>query len=493
MPLTLEGLLFAGLLALDRVPADGAVAPAAAAWPLDIYFDLKQTVAYSSGWPTFGLTLAALVLFRSALLALTATLADGPDASIRKALRSAVGLGLLSVVLLLPVAVLFFAAVAIRYAPFAWVAGGLGLVIGWRLCRRGVGLDAGVTAKGIPVPELSSFLLYALFVVGLGAAITSLSGRPALAALLIACIGPFHALVWIGWRRRAAEGVTSSEGRLVAALTFFLVLAFFISSGIDRNLRDYDVVPADYEGSLLVFGGADSTSRTGALADLDPGALGYRRDQTKVLSYARNGPRYEAVDTRGSLDAIAVRVGEQIEETRPEPVVLLGHSQAALILDRIYDRNRAAPDAAAVISPSPTRPPSLEVPPPNEDGQGRVGGDLARVFAVLLDVINLASYDIDVPSAPVDLERVEVVDAGTPRLALWALGDSVLLEDDWRRPGETNLVVFSDHVGATRNPRALDSARLFLQGEDIPTDDASWRSVLVNVLRYAFEPWRPGR
>jgi hypothetical protein len=494
MPLTLEGLLLAGLLVVDRVPPRGTVAPAAAAWPFDIYFDLKQTVAYSTGWPTFGLTLAALVLFRSALLALTATLADGPGASIRKALRSAVGLGLLSVVLLLPVAVLFFAAVAIRYAPFAWVAGGLGFVIGWRLCRRGVGLDAGVTAKGIPVPELSSFLLYALFVVGVGAAITSLSDRsPAWAALLIACIGPIHALVWIGWRRRAAEGVTSSEGRLVAALTFFLFLAFFISSVIDRNLRDYDVVPADYEGSLLVLGGADSTSRTGALADLDPGALGYRRDQTKLLSYGRNGPRYEAVDTRGNLDAIALRVAEQIAETRNEPVVLLGHSQASLILDRIYDRNRAAPDAAAVISPSPTRPPSLEVPPPNEEGRGRVGGDLARAFAVLLDVINLPTYDIDVPSAPVDLERVEVVDAGTPRLALWALGDSVLLEDDWRRPGETNLVVFSDHVGATRNPRALDSARLFLQGEDIPSDDASWRSVLVNVFRYAFEPWRPGR
>jgi hypothetical protein len=112
---------------------------------------------------------------------------------------------------------------------------------------------------------------------------------------------------------------------------------------------------------------------------------------------------------------------------------------------------------------------------------------------VLLDVVNLATFDIDVPSAPVDLERVEVTDAGTPRLALWALGDSVLLEGDWRRPGETNLVVFSDHVGATRNPRALDSARRFLQGEDISPDDATWRSALVNVFRFAFEPWRPGR
>ena len=494
LPLTLEGLLLAALLLLDMVPANGTVAPAAAVWPFDLYFDLKETVAYSSSWLTFGLTLAALILVRSTLLALTATLADGRGASIRKALRGAIGLGLVGVFLLLPVAVMFFAAVAIRYAPFAWVGGGLGLVIGWRLCRRGVGLDTGAAGEGGPAPELSSFLLYAVALMGLGAAISSLSGRSTVvAALLVACAGPLHALVWIGWRRRATEGVPSSEGRVVAALAFFLFLAFFISSVIDRNLRDYDVVPADYEGSLLVLGGADSTSRTGALADLDPGALGYRRDQMELLSYAQGGRRYQAVDTRKDLDAIAVRVAEQIAETRPEPVVLLGHSQAALILDRIYDSNRAGPDSAAVISPSPTRPPSLKVPPPNEDGAGRVGGDLARGFAVLLDFVNFATYDIDVPSAPVDLERVEVADADTPRLALWALGDSVLLENDWRRRGETNLVVFSDHVGATRNPRALDSARQFLQGEDVPADDASWRSVLVNALRYAFEPWRPGR
>jgi hypothetical protein len=494
LPLTIEGFVLAALLLLDRVPANATVAPAAAAWPFDLYFDLKQTVAYSSGWVTFGLALGVLILFRSTLLALTATLADGPDASIRRALRGAVGLGLFGVLLLLPVAVMYFAAVAIRYAPFAWVAGGLGLVVSWRLCRRGVGLDAGVAATGVPVPELSSFVLYAIALMGLGAAIASLSGRsPALAALLVVCVGPLHALVWIGWRSRAAQGVTSSEGRVITTVAFFLFLAFFISSGIDRNLRDYDVVPADYEGSLLVLSGADSTSRTGALADLDPGALGYGPDQTELLSYARNRYRYEAVDTRGNLDAIAVRVAEQIAEPRNDPVVLLGHSQAALILDRIYDRNRTGPDVAAIISPSPTRPPALDVPPPGENGTGRVGGDLARGFAVFLDVVNLATYDLDVPSAPVDLERVEVTDADTPRLALWALGDSVLLDGDWRRPGETNLVVFSDHVGATRNPRALDSARLFLQGEDISPDDATWRSVLVNVFRYAFEPWRPGR
>jgi hypothetical protein len=184
-------------------------------------------------------------------------------------------------------------------------------------------------------------------------------------------------------------------------------------------------------------------------------------------------------------------MAEQIGETRAEPVVLLGHSQASLILDRILDANRAAPDAAAVISPSPSRPPSVDLPPPGENGEGRVGGDLARAFADLMDLLNLTPYDVDSSASPTNVERVVASNAGTPRLSLWALGDSVLLESDWRRQGEVNLVVFSDHVGATRNPRALDSARLFLQGENVAADDASWRSILVNVFRYAFEPFRP--
>ena len=493
IPLTIEGLLFAVLLLLDVLPVSGAVAPATAAWPFDLYFDLKQSVAIASSWLNFGITVAALVLFRSALLGLTATFADGRDASVARAFRNALGLGLGAVVLLLPVAALYFIAVAIRYAPFAWIAGGLGLVITWRLCRRGVGLDTGVGTGGRPVPEFSSFLLYAVALMGLGAALTTLSDRSmALAALLLACAGPFHAVVWLGWRRRAADGTTSSEGRLVATLAFFVFLAFFLASGIDRNLRDYDVVPADYEGSLLLLGGVDSTTQTGALADLDSGALGYQRAQTELLSYAQDGDRYVAADTRGNLDVISIRVAEQIAEPRDEPVVLLGHSQASLILDRILDDGPAAPDAAAVISPSPSRPPSVDLPPPGEDGAGRVGGDLARGFAGLMDLANLTPYDIDAPASPTNVEPVEAADSDVPRLSLWALGDSILLETDWRREGEVNLVIFSDHVGATRNPRALESARLFLAGEDVDADDSSWRSVLVNVFRYAFEPWRPG-
>jgi hypothetical protein len=74
---------------------------------------------------------------------------------------------------------------------------------------------------------------------------------------------------------------------------------------------------------------------------------------------------------------------------------------------------------------------------------------------------------------------------------VWALGDSVWLDRDWRRPGELNVVSLSDHVGATNDGRALQTVRRFFEGRSIEGDHASWRGALVVILRYAFEPWRP--
>jgi hypothetical protein len=78
-----------------------------------------------------------------------------------------------------------------------------------------------------------------------------------------------------------------------------------------------------------------------------------------------------------------------------------------------------------------------------------------------------------------------------PRLAVWALGDSVWLQGDWRRAAEVNLVAMSDHVGATNDARAVSAARRFFSGGRVAQDSASWRGALAAALRYAFEPWRP--
>jgi hypothetical protein len=491
LPLTLEGVVFGVLIATGFLPADAAVAPASAAFPFDVYFDLKQAIAYSSGWVMLGVTIVASVLFRSALLAATARLSDR-HGSFVVAYRNALWLSLRASLFLFPAAAMYFITIATSYAPFIWVAALLGVVPALLFCRRGASLSTGGASGSGVVPEAASFLLYAALLIGVGAAISVLSeGSAGLAALLVACLGPLHATVWLGWRERAYDGVSSTEGRLVSLVYVVLVVGLLGVSLYDRNLRDFEIVPADRRGTLLLLGGADSSTKTGALVDLEPGALGFRPEQARLLSYRADGGPYRAGDTHADLDRVATRIGAQIEEIEEEPRLLLGHSQASLILDRMTRSGVTLPERSAVISPAPQVPPQLDVPEPGETGEGRVGGDLARSFSVLLDLVGMTPYDIDSPASPTNLDTLRVAGSERTRLALWSLGDSVLLDTDWRRRGETNLVVLSDHVGATRNPRALEAAGLWLQGEDVDSDAASWRSVLVNVYRYAFEPWRP--
>jgi len=490
IPLTLEGVVFGALIVFDLLPADAAVAPASAVFPFDVYFDLKQAVAYSSGWVVFGVTVAAAVFFRSAILAATARLSDH-HGSFAVAFRNALRLSLRAALFLLPAAAMYFIAIATSYAPFIGLAALLGVMPALLFARRGASLSTGGASGSGAVPETAAFLLYAALLMGAGAAISVLSGRSAgLAALLVACLGPLHATVWLGWRERAYDGASSSEGRLVSLVYVMLAVGLLGTSLYDRNLRDFEIVPADRQGTLLLLGGADSSTRTGALVDLEPGALGFRPEQARLLSYRADGGPYRAGDTHADLDKVAPRIGAQIEEV-DGPSVLLGHSQASLILDCLVRSGGSLPERSAVISPAPQVPPQLDVPEPGETGEGRVGGDLARGFSTLLDLVSMTPYDIDSPASPTNLDTLRVADPDRSRLALWALGDSILLDTDWRRRGETNLVVLTDHVGATRNPRALEAAGGWFQGKHVGSDDGSWRSVLVNVYRFAFEPWRP--
>ncbi|MGH2729828.1 MAG: hypothetical protein ACRDJI_04385, partial [Actinomycetota bacterium] len=202
------------------------------------------------------------------------------------------------------------------------------------------------------------------------------------------------------------------------------------------------------------------------------------------------GHGYTAEDTRGDLSAVADFMSEQIADAET-PRVVLGHSQASLIVDEMLSRGVSTLDRVVVLAPSLAPPPSIDIPDPDESGPGKAGGDVARGFAHFLDFVGFTPFDVDAPASPTNLSPAAVADADVPRLAVWALGDSVWLEGDWRRPGEINVVALTDHVGVTNNARAFSAARDFLAGKEVAGDEASWRGFLVSAFRYAFEPWRP--
>ncbi|MDQ3915345.1 MAG: hypothetical protein M3323_08470 [Actinomycetota bacterium] len=492
-PLAAEGVIAAALVVTGAFPGNGSAAASAAVFPLDVFFDAKQALAHGRGWPWFAAAAVLSVLLRGGVLAATLWLKDGRPVAFEVAWWRCLRLVAFAFVAMLPSAVLFFAGVAIRYAPFVWAAALLGFVPAVYCARRAAALDVGAgSPAGKGVPEIGTFLGYAFVVTTLAAAMSVLGGTGRWAtALLLACTGPLHALYLLGWRSHLEEETYPAGGAVAVAVTIVTVLALGAATLFDRYVREAPPAGrAPAEGTLALLGGADSTSETGALSEIDPRDFGFVASDTVVLSYARAARRYSAEDTHGSLDAIAETVGAQLQVLDP-PIVVLGHSQAAGILDRLPDG--AFPDAAVVVAPPPRAGPPVEVPAPGERGPGKPGGDAARILAAALDGIGLPGFDVDAPAAPVHLDdRPGAPRRGTRRLAVWALGDSVWLQGDWRRPGEVNVVAISDHVGAVNDERAVSAARRFFAGAPVSSDSASWRGALAAALRYAFEPWRPG-
>lgn len=494
-PLVIEGVVGALLVGSGAFPAGAASVPATAAFPMDVYFDLEQSLAYARGWAWFAASVGFGILVRAGVLASTLWLGEGRPGPFAQAWWSASRLALAGTAVLFPSAALFFVGVATRYAPFVWAGALFGLVPSILLARRAARLDVGGgEPRGRGIPEAPGWISYAYVVTAFGAAMTVL-GRtsPWLAAALILLLGPLHALFLLGWREHLKAETYPGGGTISVVVTVVVVGGLLVSTIYDRAIRSAaPTAQAPAGGTLLLLGGVDSTSTTGALSQLDPRELGFRESRTEVVSYRGAGESYGIVDTHQDLLDVAQRAAEQVAGAGP-PTFLLGHSQAALILDRMLDEGLQAPDRAVSLAPSPPYPPPVDSPPPGVDAPGRPGTDVARALSGLLDAVGLQGFPVDVPNYPPRLERVEVPGSQTPRLAVWALGDSVWLDGDWRRPGEVNIVAVTDHVGVANDARALGAARDFFRGRRVEGDSASWRGFAASLISHAFAPWRPAR
>ncbi|MFN2595109.1 MAG: hypothetical protein ABR579_09510 [Actinomycetota bacterium] len=491
-PLCAEGFLGALLVGTGAFRATSSSVASTAVFPLDLYFDLKQAIAYAPGWSYLVAAVGLGVIVRSGVLAGTLWLADDRKGDLVASWISAARLAAQATVAFLPAAVLFFTAVAIRYAPFVWVAALLGLLPAVLFTRRALRLEmAAGTTRPEPVPEYGTVLGYAYLLALFGAAMTILSHESSwLSALVLLFIGPLNALFLLGWREHVVAGTYPGGGTLAVSVTVVVVGALFFATTYDRYIRTpAPVGRADRPGTFFILQGADSTSRTGALSHADPRAYGFPPKRTVLLSYT-SSPSYDRNDTHRDLDDEARIVSAQMAG-HPAPRTLLGHSLAGLIVDRILEHHLTGPDTAVELAPPPPYPPPVDIPPPGVNEPGRTGADLSRALSWLLGHIGLEPFDVDAPAAPPNLSRVVANDRSVRRLAEWALGDSVWLDGDWRRPGERNNVVITDHVGITNDSRAAHLARDFFEDRSDADDSSSWRGALVSTLSYAFAPWRP--
>ncbi|HJR44417.1 MAG TPA: hypothetical protein VJ927_02315 [Actinomycetota bacterium] len=489
-----ESVVAGALVTFGAFPRGAESAIAGAAFPLNVYFDVKQGLAFASSWAMLVAALLISFLVRGGVLAGTIWLAEERRGSLAAAWGRGASLAGIAAAAVTPAVVFMYLGVAVRYAPFIWLGALAGVPAAVALARKGAGLDSGEgRPRGSGVPEAPAFLAYAYVLCALGAAMSTLDRlTPILAGVLLACVGPLHAMFLLGWREHLRAETFPGGGTTAMVATAVALVLFTGSVTYDRAIRNPSPVgTADAPGALLLLGGADSTSKTGSLTELDPRDIGFDRESTVLLSYAGAGEPYKASDTREDLDGIARLVAQQVEMAET-PRLLLGHSQAALILDRMIIRGLPAPDRSVVVAPPPPVPPPMRIADRGASGEGAVGGAVARAVASVFDAVGLTAFDVDASASPTNLRPIVVIDRKVSRVSVWALGDSVWLDTDWRRPGEVNLVAMTDHVGSINNGRTLDAARSFLLGRAVNGDEVSWRGFLVSLMRYSFEPWRPG-
>jgi hypothetical protein len=256
-------------------------------------------------------------------------------------------------------------------------------------------------------------------------------------------------------------------------------------------------------GSLMIMSGINSSSGRGAVVQTDVEHLGYTCEQTIYFSYAgpgdgqprglatcpiRTGSPYLADDTLRPFAEQVATLREQVADLE-RPVVVAAHSHAAWVAWQAAVEG-APIDALLLLGPFPGSP--VGYPPPGQDGEGRVLGDLIRAGVPLTDAMDFNFR----PDAPAIRELLATAGGatgvfeqplpdGVRAMSLTAVTDLPLMPSGWRLPvGRNACPARESHPLLPLRPVFYDETIRFLAGEPgrecPPWRD--WGAVLTRAL-----------
>jgi hypothetical protein len=464
--------------------------------PVDQYADLRVLVGLAPSWPVAVLGLAALVAARMVILA---ALMGGVTTA---RLRFAAAFYALTFVPLLLAAFIAGTAATVLYSRLFWPAVAIVSIhafgagpLPWQGTLRLRTAIARAWRAGL---RLEVLLPYVLGLLLLGA-VADIASREA--PWLVAWLVPVSALltlaaVW-GLRRPVAARPVLRLA-VVGAVVAVVGVAFVLTP------RDSMPEPGPSRpGSLVIMSGINSSSGRGAIFETDVGHLGYTCEQTVYFSYAGPGdgqPRgvatcpitsgapYVADDTQRPFAEQVATLTEQVAGLS-RPVVVAAHSHAAWVAWEAAAEG-AAVDALLLLGPFPDSP--VGYPPPDEDGKGRVLGDLIRAGVPLTDAVDFnfrpdapaARELLATPSGAADVFEQALPD-GVRAMSLTSSTDLPLMPAGWRLPVERNACPAREaHPYLPLRPAFYDETIRFLAGEPgrecPPWRD--WGAVLTRAL-----------
>jgi len=496
-PLAVVTILTLTLAQAGAIPTWSGLVHAVALPPLDLGFDLRLLVARAPGYPQLALGVAAVLVLRTLVLgALFVTLGVTP--SPRAAFGYALRLYAAAAVPLAVAGALEFAGLASLYAWYAWLGLGLTVLMAMILSTRRLARP-GTRLRRFPLVLGSLGALAALGALGRlepwGTPAAVVASAVLTGVVLTRLVAP-----------RPAHGRGAPAPVAPAAATAVLLAAAIVVPPAGAQ------TPVAPEGSLLVVPGVDTETGRGAAYRLDAAALGFPCDRVFYFSY--RGPEGEAPQGEAACpirlhrpyapQATQQPLGQLVDafdrqlvairrETGGSPIVVLTHSQGAVVAWRAAARGRAEGVPLLVAMAGFPRSP-VGYPLPRVDGPGRIGADALRILSWLSRVVGFGTFDPDAPLPREILARAngledvfaEPLPAGTAAVLLFAAADTIVAPEGHALPGAATIDIGSTHVGIVEAPTAEAAVRAILSGQP-PPEDRLLAPVLEAILP-AFVP-----
>lgn len=482
------------LVAVGPMPNWPGLAHAVALPPLDLAMDLRVLVARAPGYPQLALGLAASLVVRMALLgALFVTL--GVTRSPRVAFGYAARLYVAALVPLAVAGAFTFAGLASLYAWYAWFGVALAVLIAVILSVRRL------ARPGTRLRQTALVIGYLIVLTGVGA-LGRLRPWGAPVAVVLSAV-----LTGVVLSRLVAPrpGHRRAHTWAKVATGFLLAAALVVPPARAQ-------APVASDASLFIVPGVDTETGQGAAFRIDPAALGFSCERVFYFSY--RGPDgdapqgeaacpirlhrpYAARATRAPIgllvDAFDAQLAAIREQTGGAPIVVVTHSQGAVIAWRAAARGRAEGVVALVaLGGFPHSP--VGYPPPRVDGPGRIGADALRVVSWFSRVLGFGTFDPDSPLARETLARTngleevfgEPLPTGTTGVLLFASADAIVAPEGRELPEDATFDIVATHVGITESAAAGSAVRAILSGGR-PVEDR-WIAPLLSAILPAFMP-----